>query len=106
MKPKIGLVYLNRNAEGILPVQQFINSYKAFAPGVEHELIIIYKGFSSGELGRAKELFKDIEHRNLIVDDHLTDIDSYLFSVKSLPNIDVFCFLNTFSQSSLHWETI
>jgi hypothetical protein len=98
MKPKIGLVYLNRKAEGNLPVQQFIDSYKAFAPGVDHELITIYKGFSNEELDRAKGRFKDVEHRNLTVDDNITDIDSYLFAVKSLPDIDVFCFLNTFSQ--------
>jgi hypothetical protein len=98
MSPKIGLVYLNRKAEGNLPVRQFIHSYKAFAPGVDHEFITIYKGFNERNLDLEKAKFKEVEHRHVIVDDKLTDIDSYLVAARSFSDIDVFCFLNTFSQ--------
>jgi len=95
---KIGLIYLNRKAEGSKPVQRFIDSYKNFDPGVKHEFITIYKGFGVAEKAIAESFFKGIEHRQLVVDDEMTDIDAYLIAAESFPDIDVFCFLNTFSE--------
>ena len=96
--PKIGLVYLNRRAEGILPVKRFIDSYKAFNTGVGHEFITIYKGFTASDRDIAKRLFEGIEHRNIVVDDEMTDIETYLIAAESFPDVDMFCFLNTFSE--------
>lgn len=98
MNQKIGLVYLNRRAEGSVPVERFVRSYKAFDSGVYHEFITIYKGFTDKEMDAAKPFFKDIEHRHIAVDDEMTDIDSYLIAVDSFPDVDIFCFLNTFSE--------
>jgi len=98
MKPKIGLVYLNRKAEGHDPVDRFICSYNAFDPGVEHDFITIYKGFSDSEIDIAKLIFQNIEDRHITVNDEMTDIDSYLIATESFPDIEIFCFLNTFSE--------
>ena len=100
MNHKIGLVYLNRNAEGRAPVEQFLRTYKKFAPGAEHEFITIYKGFSDDELPAARKLMAGVEHpdRAIRVDDAMTDIDSYLVTSKAHADIDAFCFLNTFSE--------
>jgi hypothetical protein len=104
MNPKIGLVYLNRSAEGDFPVRRFIKSYKTFAPGIDHEFVTIYKGFTSDKLDVERGKFKDIEHRQIIVDDEMTDIDSYLITAESLSDIDIMCFLNTFSEiTSENW---
>lgn len=98
MRQKIALVYLNRRVEGELPVQRFINSYKALDSGVDHEFITIYKGSTGDEIDTAKPLFKNIEHRRISVDDDMTDIDAYLIAADSFPDVEVFCFLNTFSE--------
>src|SRR5882724_1969404 len=98
MSPKIGLVYLNRRAEGNLPVRRLIDSYKTFNPGVDHEFITIYKGFTDNEIDVAKRLAKGVEHRHISVDDEMTDIDSYLIAAESFSDVDLFCFLNTFSE--------
>ena len=98
MYPKIGLVYLNRNAEGYLPIRRFIKSYNLFSPGIEHKFITIYKGFDGSNIIREKDKFKNIEHGHIKVDDELTDIDSYLTAARKFSEIDIFCFLNTFSE--------
>ena len=95
---KIGLVYLNRKAEGLLPVKRFIESYKNFNSGVEHIFITVYKGFESEEKRLSEDIFKEIETRQLDVSDDMTDINAYLIAAKSFPDIDIFCFLNTFSE--------
>lgn len=96
--PRIGLVYLNRKAEGDAPVRRFIESYKKHDSGIRHEFITIYKGFDSGEKDAAALLFHGIEHRRVDVDDEMTDIDSYLIAADCFADVDVFCFLNTFSE--------
>lgn len=94
----IGLVYLNRAAEGVQPVERFVASYRKFDAGIEHEFITIYKGFERGERTRSQELFDGIESRQIVVDDDLTDIDSYLVAAEQFEDIPIFCFLNTFSE--------
>ena len=100
MSHKIGLVYLNRNAEGSEPVTRFVQSYKKFSPGIAHEFITIYKGFLNDELSAAESLMDGVAHahRAIRVDDAMTDIDSYLVAAKTHADIDAFCFLNTFSE--------
>ena len=100
MSQKIGLVYLNRNAEGGEPVARFVESYKKFSSGIAHEFITIYKGFSDEELSSAESLMDGVAHahRAIRVDDAMTDIDSYLIAAKAHADIDAFCFLNTFSE--------
>jgi len=94
----IGLVYLNRAAEGIQPVERFIASYRKFDTGLEHEFIAIYKGFGPDAKTRSQALFDGIQSRQIDVDDDLTDIDSYLIAAERFEDIHVFCFLNTFSE--------
>lgn len=100
MSQKIGLVYLNRNAEGSEPVTRFVESYKKYSPGIAHEFITIYKGFSDDGLSAAESLMDGVAHahRAIRVDDAMTDIDSYLIAAKAHADIDAFCFLNTFSE--------
>ena len=98
MKPKIVLVYLNRKAEGINPVERFLCSYKNFDPSVDHEFITVYKGFTGSEINIAKKIFQNIEDRQISVNDEMTDIDSYLIAAESFHDIEIFCFLNTFSE--------
>ena len=41
----LALFYLARRAEGLGSFQRFVDSYKANGAGVDHSLVVIYKGF-------------------------------------------------------------
>jgi hypothetical protein len=94
----IGLVYLNRAAEGTQPVERFIASYRKFDAGLEHQFITIYKGHGRDLKTRSQALFDGIQRKQIDVDDDLTDIDSYLAAAEQFEDIYEFCFLNTFSE--------
>ncbi|MBU2518686.1 MAG: hypothetical protein KKB57_13965 [Proteobacteria bacterium] len=98
MAHKVAVTYLNRSAEGVAPVENFIRSYKKADPGMDHEFITIYKGFAPVEMEASRRLFENMEDRWVSVDDDMTDIDAYLIAAEKFSDIDVFCFLNTFSE--------
>jgi hypothetical protein len=95
---RIAVIYLNRHAEGERPVRRFIESYKANAGGIDHEFITIYKGFPERRLAHARRAFTEIETRHIAVDDDMTDIDAYLLAAQAFPDVDIFSFVNTFSE--------
>jgi hypothetical protein len=94
----IGLVYLDRAAEGTQPVERFVASYRKFDAGVQHQLITIYKGHGRDLRTRSQALFDGIQGKAIDVNDDFTDIDSYLVAAEQFEDIDLFCFLNTFSE--------
>jgi len=44
--PDICVVHLARRKNGIEPFRRFIKSYLKNSAGINHELLILYKGFS------------------------------------------------------------
>jgi hypothetical protein len=94
------VVYLARHAEGISNILPFINSYKQYRSGSEHDLVIIWKGFEShNESKRAvmENLYRVNFQSISMMDEVGFDVTAYRLAVDQLPH-DSFCFLNTFSQ--------
>lgn len=94
----IGVVYLARFAEGLAAFERFAKSYKANPAGGEHDLIVVYKGFpSAAETGRARDVFRDIPHISVQLEDTGYDIGSYL-AVSRCVSHKYLLFLNTYTE--------
>jgi hypothetical protein len=97
-KPSVGVVYLARQAEGIAAFHRFAQSYRRHAAGLEHDLIIIFKGFEQQkDLQEAREVFGDHPHAGIELRDSGFDIGSYLECSKRCAQ-EYLCFLNTHSE--------
>ena len=78
---RIGAVYLARCSEGIDAFKRFADSYRRHPAGLEHELIVIYKGFGERRsFEEARQIFGDLPHIGIEVDDRYYDIGSYLLA--------------------------
>jgi hypothetical protein len=94
---KIGCVYLAREAEGLLPMREFLDSYRRHDSGIEHTLIVIYKGEDGPQREAAQSVFSEVSHLPYFMPDEGFDIGGYL-RVAQLFEFEYFLFLNTFSQ--------
>lgn len=95
---RIGVVFLARNADGAKALQRFGNSYRRFEAGIEHELVIIYKGFEGqNHLQQARSLFEDIRHVPIELPDLGFDIGAYLEASRRA-DYEYLVFLNTHSE--------
>jgi hypothetical protein len=91
---------LARCADGLDAFARFVNSYKNHPAGIDHKLVIIYKGFESSEsLEQAKLIFKDVLHDQIFLEDVGFDIGSY-FEASKVITSEYLCFLNTHSEIS------
>src|SRR5208337_397093 len=93
----IACVYLARSAEGPEPMRRFLTSYAEHGAGVEHRLIIVYKGGGDEERQQARALFAGIPHERLDMEDEGYDIGAYILAARRF-EFDYMCFLNTFSE--------
>ncbi len=95
---QIGVFYLCRFAEGERPVRRFVDSYRAHPAGLEHDLHVIFKGFSSTtSLGAAQALFTDLPFHSIELEDKGYDIASY-FAAAALVTNPRLIFFNTFAE--------
>jgi hypothetical protein len=94
----IGVVYLYRFAEGERPVQTFLESYRAHPAGVDHDLHVIFKGFTHrNSLATARALFAGLPINSIELDDAGFDVGSYFAAAKLVPNRRLI-FFNTFTE--------
>ena len=94
---EIGVVHLVRKKNGIAPFQTFIESYLKNPAGIDHELLILYKGFSgTTDIATHEELLRDIPHSFLMITDIGLDLRAYFVAAKKF-NTKYLCFLNSFS---------
>ena len=94
----VGLVYLARQAEGIAAFRRFAQSYHRHPAGMEHDLIVIYKGFEQQkELQEARQVFENCRHTGIELPDSGFDIGSYLECSRRTAQ-EYLCFLNTHSE--------
>ena len=93
---QILLVHLVRKSNGLGPFRIFLESYKACHAGVNHDLLIIFKGFGSGETLEHEELLKEMPHFACHVPDIGFDITPYFYAVRNF-EYPYFVFLNSFS---------
>ena len=94
----IGVVYLYRFAEGELPVQTFLDSYRTHPAGIEHDLHVIFKGFPDRRsLTSAQALFVGLPINAIELEDKGYDIGSYFSAAKVVSNRRLI-FFNTFTE--------
>ena len=93
----ISVVHLVRKNNGIKPFSNFLESYLRNAAGVEHELLILYKGFSQEvDIVPYEELLGVVPHTFLMITDFGFDLRSYFIAAEKC-NSKYYCFLNSFS---------
>ena len=91
------MVHLVRRKNGIAPFHSFLKSYKENPAGVDHDLLVVYKGFSlNNEINLYEELLRDVPHSFLKVSDIGLDLQSYFIAAEKCSN-KYCCFLNSFS---------
>jgi hypothetical protein len=96
--PHIGVVYLARCAEGVDTFARFIRSYRNCPAGRDHDLIILYKGFSQRtDLAKARALFAEVPHIGIELDDVGYDIGSYIEASRRVEH-KYLVFLNSFTE--------
>ena len=93
----ICVVHLVRAQNGIAPLKDFLESYKQNPGGIEHDLLILFKGFESEkQLQEYRLVLKSFKYKELHVPDEGFDITAY-FAVPRSFNYKYYCFLNSFS---------
>jgi hypothetical protein len=94
----VGVIYLYRFAEGESPILRFLESYRKYPAGIEHDFYVVFKGFpDEATLVAGRALFANISFTPIEQDDSGYDIGSYLKAAKIVSNGRLM-FLNTFSQ--------
>lgn len=96
--PGIGVVHLIRRKNGTETFKRFLETYQAHPAGVDHDLVLIFKGFKSEEDAREYDpLLSDLPHRRLYIPDSGYDLGAYFKVVRQF-EYDYFCFFNSFSR--------
>jgi hypothetical protein len=97
-RPEVTVVYLARKAEGIAAFQAFARSYAAHPAGINHDLVVIFKGYDgNSDLAEARAVFSSFPHIPIELPDEGFDLGSYLTATQRLPH-EYVCCLNTFSR--------
>lgn len=95
---RVGIVHLVRRKNGITPFERFLASYKAHPAGLDHDLVLIFKGFPSEQTpADYHRLLAGVPHEKLFLPDRGFDLGPYFKAVELL-EYDYFCFLNSFSR--------
>jgi hypothetical protein len=93
----ICVVHLVRKKNGLEPFRHFLTSYLENPAGVDHDLLILYKGFyRKADIGPYEKLLEDVPHSFLMVADFGFDLRPYFIAAEKYNN-QYFCFLNSFS---------
>ena len=93
----ICVVHLVRKKNGMEPFRLFLESYLKYPAGVDHDLLILYKGFyRKADISPFEELLKDVPHSFLMVADFGFDLRPYFVAAEKHDS-KYFCFLNSFS---------
>ena len=103
---KIAVVHLVRASNGSELLSHFMESYEQNPAGIEHDLVIVFKGFVcenntdeskyAQELDACELILSQFECKKIHVIDSGYDIDTYMYVANSL-QYDYFCFLNSYS---------
>ena len=93
---ELAVVYLARFAEGTKPVATFVASYQRHRPGIDHDSVVIRKGFPDRKTAQ-DEIIEPVFPNAISISDHGFDINAYAEAAAQLPHKYV-VFLNTFSE--------
>ncbi len=91
------VVHLVRASNGVQPLAQFLQSYESHPAGVDHDLLLVFKGFSGQRVpDEFERLLQKVPHRRMHVPDPGYDISAY-FRATEAATADMLCFLNSYS---------
>ncbi len=89
--------HLVRKKNGIEPFHRFLESYLGNPAGVDHDLLVLYKGFyRKCDIIPYEKLLEAVPHSFLMIADFGFDLRSYFIAAERY-NSKYFCFLNSFS---------
>lgn len=95
---RVGVIYLYRFAEGDDPVRRFLASYCRHRAGIQHDLIVILKGFPDNDRAKlARSLFDNIPAQFIELDDNAYDVGTYARAATMVSSTRLI-FFNTFSE--------
>ena len=93
----ICVAHLVRAKNGIEPLQRFLETYGRNRGGVDHDFLIIFKGFPGRKEPAAfEQQLIDHAHRSIFVGDFGYDVTTYFEAARAL-EYPYFCFLNSYS---------
>ena len=91
------LIHLVREANGPEPLTRFLESYRRHTAGIEHDLVLLLKGFASREQAATYlEKAEGLQAECVFVPDDGFDLDAYTETARRLQR-DRYCFVNSFS---------
>lgn len=95
----IAVVYLARITSDAdeQAARKFVSSYELNSSGLNHNLVVIFKGIEKKSLNRAREIFSNLEYQPIYLNDNSLDIGAYI-EVSSLISEDIVVYLNTNSE--------
>lgn len=89
--------HLVRKKNGMEPFHRFLESYLENPAGIDHDLLILYKGFyRKSDIIHYEKLLEDVPHSFLMVADFGFDLRPYFIAAERHDS-KFFCFLNSFS---------
>jgi hypothetical protein len=96
--PDVAVVYLARERSGRESLRRFLRSYERYPGGLEHDLVVVFKGFSRpAELAEWRAELSRFPHQELRMSDFGFDLRAYSLAARKLPH-RYLCFLNSFSE--------
>ncbi len=93
---EIEVVHLVWAAAGIEPFRDFLVSYRQHPPGVDHDLVVLYKGFVADGLSEHQTLLADVPHRELRMPFEARDLGAYFWAAERCTG-RYLCFINSYS---------
>lgn len=93
----ICVVHLVRKRNGVEAFRNFLMSYVNHDAGVQHDLLIVFKGFrGAADLSPYQKLLEFTPHRSIAVADFGFDLRPYFIAAR-VSRHKYMCFLNSFS---------
>lgn len=97
-RARTAVVHLVRQANGLAPFEAFMASYRRFPAEIEHDLVLLLKGFTEpGQLMSYLELAAEEQPARIEVTDGGFDLTAYLAAAAALDH-ERLCFVNSFSE--------
>jgi hypothetical protein len=96
--PEVALVYLARARSGLESLRRFLRSYEQHRGGLDHDLVVVFKGFSRpAELEDWRAALSRFPHRAIHMSDFGFDVRAYSLAARQLPHTHL-CLVNSFSE--------
>jgi hypothetical protein len=97
-KPEIAVIHLVWKPLGVDIFSTFLQSYRSRPSGIEHELVVLLKGFASeDEVAPFNERLAGTPHHALRLPDEGFDIGPYFAAARAV-QFNYLCFLNSYSR--------